>query len=364
MSSLTDKEVVSNVVDGALALLSRKKILDIRRHVVFADSPSLVDYTLLEMVSLILDLNLVHACTMEGYHLVELCSQDDSSAAPQELVSKNSHICQAIKGKRSSIPLPKIDVATVLEYKLGASQEVLNSKKDFHRRKTYQFEKNCKSRTGKKIKTNITVWSRLVLDKKLNSSSSSAPKKCSCSKVYASVKCNQHLAKASSTSPCHSLSIELAISRKYVPQNERDEVILLRTFLLKILQKELQGWADWANERGGLMLSTGVHAMNMKNTLAREQEAIKNCQAANVEKHSFEKDLSTIKQEKTSLQQQQEKANKQEEWVKQRFLQQADSLKTEKEQLCVQEKVRRDNFREKVERSMQKYKGEIQKCES
>uniref|UniRef100_A0A3Q7I6X0 PIR2-like helical domain-containing protein n=1 Tax=Solanum lycopersicum TaxID=4081 RepID=A0A3Q7I6X0_SOLLC len=44
------KDVVSNIVDGALALLSRKKVLNIGRPVVFADLPSLVDYTLMEMV--------------------------------------------------------------------------------------------------------------------------------------------------------------------------------------------------------------------------------------------------------------------------------------------------------------------------
>uniref|UniRef100_M1ANZ2 Uncharacterized protein n=1 Tax=Solanum tuberosum TaxID=4113 RepID=M1ANZ2_SOLTU len=57
-----------------------------------------------------------------------------------------------------------------------------------------------------------------------------------------------------------------------------------------------------------LMLFTSVHAMNVKNALAREHEAIKKCQAADVEKHSSKKDLSTIKQEKTSLQQ--KKANR------------------------------------------------------
>ncbi|KAH0669495.1 hypothetical protein KY285_023657 [Solanum tuberosum] len=55
---------------------------------------------------------------------------------------------------------------------------------------------------------------------------------------------------------------------------------------------------------------------------------------------------------------------KQEEWVKQRLLQQAESMKAEREQLRVQGKVQRDNFREKIERNMQKYKEEILKCES
>ncbi|KAH0738684.1 hypothetical protein KY290_037389 [Solanum tuberosum] len=565
------KDVVSNVVDGALALLSREKVLDIGRPVIFADLPSLVDYTLLEMVCvlrevkpalpvveamwwlLILDLNLVHACTMEGYHLVELCSQENpgdssfglnlsqskteasentqsnpdkqqlskpftsiaqtlqskvlvTSAALEELESINSHVCQAAKGKGSSTPFPKAEAklkATILEDKSGAGQNSLNSKKDLHRRKTYQFEKNCRS-TGKNIKANMTAWGSLVLDKKLNSSSSGATKKSSHSKVKISVKCNQPLAKASSDSPCPSSSIAPASDTskvppmqdntnekdldslamepksskkvpdniivssavpdyyagipydeslgKYVPQNERDETILLRTSRLKTLQKELQGWSDWANEKVmqatrrlgkdqaelkmmrqekedaekvhqekqmleettverimemeqtlvntnsmgetinsllntlemdnvGLkkdmkvvMLSTGEHAMNVNNALANEKDAIKKCQAADMEKRSFEEDLSTIKQEKTSLQQQQEKANKvvdqfkvllkQEEWVKQRFLQQADSLKAEREQLRVQGKVQRHNFREKVDRNMQKYKEEIQKCES
>uniref|UniRef100_K4CJG0 Uncharacterized protein n=1 Tax=Solanum lycopersicum TaxID=4081 RepID=K4CJG0_SOLLC len=93
-----------------------------------------------------------------------------------------------------------------------------------------------------------------------------------------------------------------------------------------------------------LMLSTNENVMNVDNDLAKEQEEIKKCQAADVEKHLFEKDLSTFKQEKTSLQQQQQKANefvdqfKKEEWVKQRLLQQADSLKDEREQLLFTKK--------------------------
>ncbi|KAH0669494.1 hypothetical protein KY285_023656 [Solanum tuberosum] len=37
--------------------------------------------------------------------------------------------------------------------------------------------------------------------------------------------------------------------RKYVPQNKRDEDILLLTSHLKTLQKELQRWSDWENEK-------------------------------------------------------------------------------------------------------------------
>uniref|UniRef100_A0A3Q7I6W2 RING-type domain-containing protein n=1 Tax=Solanum lycopersicum TaxID=4081 RepID=A0A3Q7I6W2_SOLLC len=114
-----------------------------------------------------------------------------------------------------------------------------------------------------------------------------------------------------------------------------------------------------------VMLSTGKHDMNVNNALAQEQEALKKCQAADMEKRSFEEDLFAIKREKTSLQHSCFRdLFKHEESVKQRFQQQADCLKNEREQLRVKGKVQRHNFREKVERNKQKYKEEIQKCES
>ncbi|KAH0669497.1 hypothetical protein KY285_023659 [Solanum tuberosum] len=81
-------------VDIVRKLLKGENVFNIGRPVVFAKLPCLVYYTLLEMVCvlreakpalpvveamwwlLILDLNLVHACKMKGYHLVELCSQE------------------------------------------------------------------------------------------------------------------------------------------------------------------------------------------------------------------------------------------------------------------------------------------------
>uniref|UniRef100_M1CTQ2 E3 ubiquitin-protein ligase RF298 n=1 Tax=Solanum tuberosum TaxID=4113 RepID=M1CTQ2_SOLTU len=301
------KDVVSNVVDGALALLSREKVFDISRPVVFVELPFLVYYTLLEMLSKPFT---PIAQNLKSKVLV-------ASATPQEPESKNSHVCQVVKGKESSTPFPKAEAkskAAVLEDKSGAAQKALNSKKDLHWQKTYQFEKNRRICTG-----------------------------------------------------------------KYVPQNQRDETILLRTSRLETLKKELQGWFDWANEKVmqatrrlgkdkvelklirqekkdaekvhqekqileentmerimeieqmlvntnsmsetinsllntlemdnvGLkkdmeivMLSTCKHAMNVKNVLAKEQDAMKKCEAADTEKRSFEEDLSTIKLNKTSL---------------------------------------------------------------
>ncbi|KAH0633938.1 hypothetical protein KY289_036897 [Solanum tuberosum] len=56
-------------------------------------------------------------------------------------------------------------------------------------------------------------------------------------------------------------------------------------------------------EMEALMFSTDMYAMNVNNALAKVQEAVKKCQAEDVEKCSFEGDLSTIKQEKVVLQQ-------------------------------------------------------------
>ncbi|MCD9559556.1 hypothetical protein HAX54_017558 [Datura stramonium] len=567
------KDAVSNIVDGALALLSREKDFDTARHPVFADLPSLVEYTLLEMICvlrevkpaltvveamwilLISDLNLVHACTVEGDLLVELCSQESpgnspsglklsqskteasentqsnpdkqpkpsisnaqtlqskvpvASAAPQEPKSKNSHVRQAAKGKGSSVPLPKAEAkskAAVLEdiSEAGRKASSLNSKKDFLRRKTIQFEKNCKGRKARNMQASLSALGNLVLEKSLNSSGSSgAAKKSSRSKVNTSVKSNKPLAEASSDSPCPSTSIAPATDTssvppmqdnvdkkdpaslalepkssvkapdnttissavpdyyagipydeslgKYVPQNERDEAILLLTPHMNTLQKELQRWSDWANEKvmqatrrlgkdqaelkmlreekeavkkaykekqmleentirrfveleqtlvntnaqietansvidslegqnvklkkkmEVLKFSTAVSTINMHKALAKEQETVKKCQAGEVEKRSLQEEFSTLKHETADLQQQQEKAKKrldqfevlwqQEERVKQRFLQQADSLKAEREQLSFQGKVEEDNLREKAEKKMQKCIEDIEKLES
>ncbi|KAJ8547482.1 hypothetical protein K7X08_011068 [Anisodus acutangulus] len=552
-----NKDTVSNIVDSALALLSREKVFDTARHLAFADLPSLVEYTLLEMICvlrevkpalavveamwwlLIWDLNLVHACTGEDDLLVELSSQESAvkteasentqsnqdnqqlstpsipiaqtsqskvpvaSAAPQGPSSKNSHVRQVATGEGSSVPLPEAEAkskAAVLEDKLGAGRKALslNSKKELLRRKTHQFEKNCKGRTGKSIKANLSAWGSLVLDKKPNSpsGSSGATKKNSHSKVNTSVKSNSPVSEASSIAPATetssvppvqdnvnkedpaSLALEPKSSIKapdsttsspvvpdyyagipyneslgiYVPRNERDEAILLLTPQMKILQKELQQWNDWAMEKvmqatrrlvkdqaelkmlrqekeeaerfqrekqmleentmkrlaemeqalvntnhqigmsnsalqrlegqnvalkkemEASKLSAALSAINMHKALAQEQETVKKCQAGEVEKRSLQEKFSTLKQEAADLQPLQEKAKKrldefevlwkQEERVKQRILQQADSLKAERKQLIVQGKLDQDNLRDKGERNMQKYKEDIQKLES
>ncbi|KAK4716281.1 hypothetical protein R3W88_014619 [Solanum pinnatisectum] len=109
-----------------------------------------------------------------------------------------------------------------------------------------------------------------------------------------------------------------------------------------------------------VMLSTCKHAMNVKNVLAKEQDAIKKCQAADTDKRSFEEDLCTIKLKKTftAAARESQQASRllmtccvlviasgnsgssfhlcsPTDKVKQRFQQQAESVKVEREQLRV-----------------------------
>lgn len=125
-------------------------------------------------------------------------------------------------------------------------------------------------------------------------------------------------------------------------------------------------------EMEALKLFAKMSTINMDKALA--QETVKKCQATELEQHLLLEQLSTLKQESTDLQQQQERAKKlldqfevlrkQEEKVKQRFLQQAASLKTKSEQLVAQGKLKEDNLREQTEKKLQKSKEDIQKLES
>ncbi|MCD7463498.1 hypothetical protein HAX54_050736 [Datura stramonium] len=589
------KDAVSTIVDGALALLSREKELDTTTSLIFEDLNSLVEYTMLEMICvlrevkpdftvaeamwclLICDLNLLHACAIEGDLLGDLCSlgspresssgsklaqQKEASVVSQldldklqlskrsmpiakslqsevpsdDAVSQlsnsiHSHLHEVeITANGSSARLPvaesksaevraesimSITKAAILEAKGGTGRRgsSLNSKKDMLRQKTFHFEKSYKGRMGKgSFKAKLTTWSSMVLDKTLNSESCSSGlvMKSTYSKVTTTVKSNGSLAEgsshSSSTSPSIALSSETAsvpVTQdtvcalpavntnipaslapesksssktpgstpappkvldyyagipydeslgKHFPQNEKDETILLLISRMQTLQKELQGWTDWANEKvmqatrrlgkdqGELkmlrqekeeaekfqkekqmlqennmkrlsemeyalsnasgqieMANSTLHRLEVENAVlkkemeaatlaalesatnfhqavAREQDILKKCQAWEMEKGSLQDDFSTLKREAAHFEQELERAKKRlnqfkvlsehQEGEKQRFLQQADSIKVEREKLRAQSKMEEDHMRETAESNMQKCKEDIRKLES
>ncbi|KAM3267362.1 putative E3 ubiquitin-protein ligase [Capsicum chacoense] len=589
------KDAVSTIVDGALAFLSREKELDTSMSLIFEDLSSLVEYTMLEMICvlrevkpdftvaeamwclLICDLNLLHACAIEGDLLGDLCSlespressSDSKLAQPKEasvvsqsdldkiqsskpsvaiskslqsedpcdhaVVQLSNSICShlhevEITAKRSSARLPvaksksagvsgesilSITKAAILEEKGGNGRRgsSLNSKKDMLRQKTFHFEKSYRGRMSKgSFKAKLTTWGNMVLDKTLTSESCSSGlvMKSTYSKVANTVKSNGPLAGGCSHSSCTSSSVAPSSETgsgpatqdtvcalpavntntpaslvpepkssskargsipappkvldyyagipydeslgKHVPQNEKDETILLLISRMQTLQKELQGWTDWANEKvmqaarrlgkdqgelkmlrqekeeaekiqkekqsqgecnmkrlsemgyalsnaGGQieMANSTLHRLEVENAVlkkeleaatlaalgsatnfhqavAREQEILKKCQAREMEKGSLQEDFSTLKREAAHLEQELEKARKrqnqfkvlseQQEREKQRYLQQADSIKAGRVKLGVQSKTEEDNMRETAESNMKKCKEDIRKLES
>ncbi|XP_031100698.1 putative E3 ubiquitin-protein ligase RF298 [Ipomoea triloba] len=207
------KDVVSNVVDGALALLTKERYLG-TRYQVFEEFDSLIEYAILEMICvlrevkpfltvaeamwylLICDLNLLHACAVKGdpsceffsqvnqgegssdtkvpqsktevskassnnhkSHLLKssaTSSQSSQSKAAASHLPKNSRFREvAITGKEGSVSLLEMEGkslgASVSEEKSGAGRKgsSLLSKKDLLRQKAFHFEKTYKGRVGK-----------------------------------------------------------------------------------------------------------------------------------------------------------------------------------------------------------------------
>lgn len=423
------KDAVSTIVDGALAFLSREKELDTSTSLIFEDLNSLVEYTMLEMICvlrevkpyftvaeamwclLICDLNLLHACAIEGDLLGELCSLEspreslsDTKLAQQKEASLVSQLTlDKLQVSKPSVPIAKslqsevpsddvvaqlsnsiyshlheveitangssarlpvaksksagvsgesilsIAKAAILEEKGGTGRRgsSLNSKKDMLRQKTFHFEKNYKGRMGKgSFKAKLTTWSSMVLDKTLNSESCSSGlvMKSTYSKVTTTVKSNGPLAEGCSHSSSTSSSIAPSSETasvpatqdtvcalpavntnnpaslvpepksssktpgctpsppkvidyyagipydeslgKHVPQNEKDETILLLISRMQAVQKELQGWTDWANEK----------VMQAARRLGKDQVELKMLRQEKEEAEKFQKEKQILEE--------------------------------------------------------------------
>lgn len=349
------KDAVTNVVDGALALLKREKEFNMHKHPVFQELQGLVDYTLLEMIHvlrevrpaltiveamwclLISDLNLVHACVLEGGLSGGTCGQETSgekstlSKSKSEISgtsesdsdkimtpAKNSEpenpVAELASSKKESSLAPqeakgKFPGTTgehtqtssrvmTADEKSGGSRKgsSTNSKRDMLRQKALHFEKNYKGRMSKgAFKAKVAAWGNMVLDKSLKSQSgsSSGATKGTYPKLTnpvsgAPVECNHQLSSnsqsvkdrvfaipaVSSKSPASSAKVtDPRLKRetnvcdppkntdyyasipfdemlqKYIPRDDKDKTILILVPRKQALEKEIQGWTDWANEK-------------------------------------------------------------------------------------------------------------------
>lgn len=403
---------VSNVVDGALALLKKEKVFSKPKHPVFEGLQNLVDYTLLEMIYvlrevrpsmtvseamwclLISDLNLVNACVIEGGAAGGSSSQEapgesetptqsksvtsvtsqskdsnnsgsatqimpqDKGSQPKSPVAvtcaqltikqcscesgkENSLFCQEAKGKLAAIVKEHIQASSqAMDEKSGCRGKCLSigSKRDMLRQKAFQFEKSYKGRLSKgSFKAKVAAWGSMVFDKKSQPGSSSAamkgaptnldtsagteggsdPSRNSPSLVPASSvkdivfalpalnsKTPASVPDATGTEatcgskgevnvPDTPKAIDYYASipydetlQKHVPEDGKDEAILMLVPHKHDIEKEMQGWREWANEK----------VMQAARRLGKDQAELKMLRQEKEEIEKFKKEKQTLEE--------------------------------------------------------------------
>ncbi|XP_073143889.1 putative E3 ubiquitin-protein ligase RF298 [Henckelia pumila] len=222
-------------------------------------------------------------------------------------VKEGSVAPQEVKGKFSAITREKIQTSSpsmTVDEKSGGSKKGPSgsSKRDLLRQKTFQFEKSYKGRMSKgAFKAKVAAWGSMVLDKSSKSQSgSSVVMKGTYTKVTgikdSVVEGKRHLSSNSqrdghagvlpTKDPVFALPAVISKSsaslvpdsnslstgepsvagphkstdyfaaipydetlQKYVPQDDKDETILILVPHKKALESELQGWTHWANDK-------------------------------------------------------------------------------------------------------------------
>ncbi|KAH6827650.1 hypothetical protein C2S53_020345 [Perilla frutescens var. hirtella] len=273
-------------------------------------------------------------------------SQPTNKQSPGELDSpgkESSPASQEAKGNSSAIDGENIQTSsqgTAVDDKSGVSRKGLsiNSKRDMLRQKAFQFEKNYKGRLSKgAFKAKVAAWGSMVLDKSLRSSSSVAMKGAlsklpiSAASVSSVVEGNNHPAsnspslgptssvkdavfalpavstkshasavpdaKCGSKSGANASDTPKAVDyyasipfdetlQKHVPQDDKDEAILILTPYMQDIQKELQGWTEWANEK----------VMQAARRLGKEQAELKMLRQEKEEIEKFKKEKQALEE--------------------------------------------------------------------
>ncbi|KAL2236514.1 putative E3 ubiquitin-protein ligase RF4 [Sesamum indicum] len=270
-----------------------------------------------------------------------------SRAAPDELASTGKEISLALqeaKGKLSVIGREHIQTSTqamVTDEKSGGSRKgpSTNSKRDMLRQKTFHFEKNYKGRMSKgAFKAKVAAWGSMVLDKSLKSQSGSSGVVMKGTKLTTSAGTNRSLVEGSQppssnlqsavpsgvlsdpefplpgfnsqspessvpdTAPCAKGEITVSdppkitdyyalipfdeTLQKHMPQDDKEETILMLVPLKQALEKELQGWTDWANEK----------VMQAARRLGKDQGELKMLRQEKEETEKFKKEKQSLEE--------------------------------------------------------------------
>ncbi|KAL9142811.1 hypothetical protein ABFS82_14G195900 [Erythranthe guttata] len=326
------KDVVSNIVEGATELLKLKKNFIKTEKYVFEGLPSLVDYTLLEMVHVLLeirpawsiveamwwllvnDLNLANACVVlrqEGKSETSAttsesdCDTLDNLKAPaQSSQPERSPALEVAKGK-FLMPPPNVVAA---DEKLGGGRKGMsaNSKRDMLRQKAIHFEKNTKGRLSKgAFKAKVSV-NKSQPGSSSSSSSSSKSQSTSANKdpVFAlpantkpppppyPPKDYPHKPRPPQTATTTTITDYYAsmpfdeILHKYIPKDDKDKVVLKLVSHKEALEKEIKGWDDWVKEK--LMQAT--------TRLAKDKSELKLLKQEKEELEKFNKEMQTLEE--------------------------------------------------------------------
>ncbi|KAG6429159.1 hypothetical protein SASPL_107201 [Salvia splendens] len=339
------KDAVSNVVDSALSILKRDKDISMMKHPVFEGLESLVDYTLLEMICvlreiwpslsvseamwclLISDLNLVNTCPAEGGTVGGSCSQEASGESqalpkPKSETSSTSQIKDSndLGSSKQINPPSGGELASpgkvcsccsrsegeLIELCEGAFSEFVSREYQWVIRKGYRlipreicFDKrrfSLRSITKvvrlRELKAKVAAWGSMVLDKSLR-----APPGCATIAMKGAVHSklptpagtaaekNSH---PSSNSPPLSSACDASKGgANCVPQDDKDEAIVTLVPYKQKIEKELQGWTEWANEK----------VMQAARRLGKDQAELKMLRQEKEQMEKFKKEKQTLLEE-------------------------------------------------------------------
>lgn len=208
-------------------------------------------------------------------------------ATPQDKGSEKESSLSFQEAKGNLLGVVKEHIQTLcqgnaMDEKLLGNRKGLsiNSKRDLLRQKAYQFEKNYKGRLSKgAFKAKVAAWGSMVLDKSLRAQSgcssiavkgvppktatsaggNSSPvvegkdpavnSKSDASSIPDAPKSGADAAETPKATDYYASIPFDETLQKYIPQDDKDEAILLLVPHKQEIEKELQGWTEWANEK-------------------------------------------------------------------------------------------------------------------
>ncbi|KAJ0719488.1 putative transcription factor C2H2 family [Helianthus annuus] len=346
----------------------------------------------------------VHDCTSDPPAKTEVRSKPKSSFVLDGFASQKGDKNSSTRTTTRSFSLSSHEEKPIGSRKINGI-----SKRDYLlRQKSVQLEKSYRTHGLKGVSRSGKLGNigGLILDKKLKSVSEST----SISLKNASLKINDINNNSAITPPALSvaeteLSLSLPVKRnnppppeapalsfsamrydksfgRWTPQDKKEETISKLAPRVHDLQNQLQLWTEWANQK--VMQAArrlGKDKAELK-TLRQEKDEVERLKKKRTlmqlqfwekQKTLFQEELITERRKLTQLKEDLEQAKeqrdqletkwKQEEKAKQELINQAVKIKIERQEGEVSAKSREDLTRLKADKTLQKYKDDIQKLE-